>query len=84
MAAKGWKRGHEVEWDKEGEQWHYADTGEVADYDRSCIKCGEMPTSKGHDPCIGHIKGAISACCGHGIFPMSVMYPDEKEKTITE
>lgn len=26
-----------------------------------------MPTKEGYDACLGYIKGAKSACCGHGI-----------------
>ena len=74
--VKSWKRGHETEWDIEAKEWRYQDTGEIADYDRPCIKCKEMPMPEGCDPCIGHIEGAISACCGHGIFPMSIVYPE--------
>ena len=76
MTVKSWKRGHETEWAGDAEEWRYRDTGEIADYDRPCFKCKEMPTPEGCDPCIGYIEGAINACCGHGIFPMSIMYPD--------
>ena len=27
----------------------------------------KKPTPEGHDACIGHIDGAVSACCGHGM-----------------
>lgn len=47
----------------------YADTGEpvVHPSRRPCPKCHRLPTPDGHDPCLGHIEGAISACCGHGV-----------------
>ena len=77
MGARCWRRGHDTEWDEEAKEWRYADTGEIADYDRPCIKCGEMPTPDGYDPCIGYIEGATGACCGHGVFQMSVMYPED-------
>lgn len=32
-----------------------------------CIRCGRPPTKEGFDACIGHIEGAYSACCGHGV-----------------
>ncbi len=32
-----------------------------------CIRCGEPPTSEGHDACLGYIPGIKSACCGHGV-----------------
>jgi len=34
---------------------------------RTCPKCHRRPTKDGHDPCIANIKGALGACCGHGI-----------------
>lgn len=34
---------------------------------RPCKRCGRMPTKEGYDACLGYIKGAKSACCGHGI-----------------
>ena len=50
---------------------------------RPCPKCGELPTPcdlctyipEGpnavgpwmHDPCLGHVEGVKSACCGHGV-----------------
>lgn len=46
---------------------YYADTGELADYDRSCHRCGKMPTKEGYDACLGYIPGANHACCGHGV-----------------
>jgi len=48
-------------------QWVYADTKELANYDRPCSRCGRMPTKEGYDACIKEIPGAIGACCGHGI-----------------
>lgn len=65
MAARGFMRGHPVEYD--GEEWRYSDTGAIADDKRPCLRCGEHPTAEGHDSCLGHIAGAISACCGHGV-----------------
>jgi len=32
-----------------------------------CSRCGELPTVEGYDACLGSIKGAEGACCGHGI-----------------
>ena len=46
---------------------YYADDFSKADYDRPCIKCGEMPTKEGYDACLGHLEGVEFACCGHGI-----------------
>lgn len=65
MTVKSRLRGHEIEWCNG--RWHYSDTGEVADHDRPCIRCGEMPTPEGYDACLGFVPGAEYACCGHGI-----------------
>lgn len=31
-----------------------------------CPACKLKPGADGADPCLGHVRGAISACCGHG------------------
>lgn len=61
--TRGWK----IIWDFIKQKWFYADTGESADIERSCNRCGKFPTSDGHDACLGYIEGVESACCGHGI-----------------
>ena len=33
-----------------------------------------MPTKEGYDACLGHIDGAKSACCGHGVEEPYVLY----------
>jgi len=33
-----------------------------------------MPTPEGYDHCLGHIDGAVSACCGHGVEDPYVVY----------
>lgn len=58
-------RGHRIEF-IEGE-WYYADTGELADHDRSCVRCDRLPTEEGHDACLGKLRNVSSACCGHGV-----------------
>jgi len=58
-------RGHQIYYD--GVVWRYVDTNEIDTDSRPCKKCGRMPTKEGYDACIGHIEGASSACCGHGI-----------------
>ena len=65
MVAKSHQRGHEIEY--LAGQWCYSDTGELAEYDRSCKRCGDLPTAEGYDACIGYIPGALSVCCGHGV-----------------
>lgn len=58
-------RGHEIYYD--GETWRYCDNKRMVDDHRPCKRCGRVPTDEGYDACIGHIDGAVSACCGHGI-----------------
>ncbi len=64
MTAHQHLRGHPIIY-VDG-HWKYEDTGEIADYERPCTRCGEMPTKEGYDHCLGYIKGAKHACCGHG------------------
>lgn len=45
----------------------YSDTHTICDDSRPCKRCGCMPTKEGYDACLGHIEGATSACCGHGV-----------------
>lgn len=59
-------RGHRVICHANG-SFTWEDTGEICDWNRSCKHCGELPTPEGYDPCLGEIKGAEYACCGHGI-----------------
>lgn len=58
-------RGHEIYY--KNEKWYYLDDNSIADDSRPCKKCGKYPTKEGYDACIGYIKGATSACCGHGV-----------------
>jgi len=60
-------RGHEVYYNIQSATWHYCDTKEIADDSRVCKRCGRKPTPKGYDACLGHIGGATSVCCGHGV-----------------
>jgi hypothetical protein len=55
----------------EFDKYRYCDTGELV-YEaapRACPRCGEFPTSEGHDPCIANLPGVSNACCGHGVEP---------------
>ena len=56
--------GHKIYYD--GYVWRYLDDDSVLT-DRPCVRCGRMPTPEGYDACLGHIEGATSACCGHGV-----------------
>jgi hypothetical protein len=58
-------RGHEIYYN--GKEWRYRDTNEICNDDRPCKKCGRYPTVEGYDACLGHVFGAKSACCGHGV-----------------
>lgn len=61
----GHSRGNKIFFD--GNQWLFIDTKEPISKERPCTRCGKMPTKEGYDHCLGFIKGAESACCGHGI-----------------
>lgn len=78
MTAYAYTRGHKIEWDEAAEVWRYADTGEPVSEspggiwegmagDRPCAYCHQMPTSEGHDACLGELPGVKYACCGHGV-----------------
>ena len=70
---KSYSRGWEIYYD--GVNWRYCDNHElVKSGQRPCKRCGKMPTADGYDACLGHIAGAKSACCGHGIEKPFVMY----------
>ena len=47
---------------------------------RPCKKCGKFPTEEGFDYCLGYIKGATSACCGHGIENPYIIKEGNNEK----
>jgi len=70
MAATGYYRGHPIAFHERDGVWVYGDTGEpIKNHPRPCPRCGMPPTPEGHDWCLGHIPGAVSACCGHGVEP---------------
>jgi hypothetical protein len=71
-------RGHLIYWDPERQAWLYADDHSQATIERACLKCKLMPTVEGFDPCLGHIPGAVSACCGHGVSLGFVVYDEER------
>ena len=60
-------RGNKVYWD--GDCWRYFDGNErlTPGNHRKCPRCGNLPTKEGYDHCMGEIKGAVHACCGHGV-----------------
>ena len=60
--SRGWK----IVWDEVKQAWLWEDTKKSVKEERPCKHCGRMPTSEGYDACLGYIKNAKSACCGHG------------------
>jgi len=67
-----------------GEKEYYFDTGKEVDDNRPCVRCGCKPTPEGYDACLGHIKGARAACCGHGVHEGYVVMKDGTERKLTE
>lgn len=65
MTAFSYQRGHKIIYKN---SWIYADNNQSISVERSCIKCGKMPTKEGYDACLGYIPNVVSACCGHGIY----------------
>lgn len=67
MTAIREESGHLTYYDTKTNTWRYEDTNEpIKNNPRPCKKCGHYKTKEGYDHCIGHIKFAKSACCGHG------------------
>lgn len=73
MLAKSHSRGNEIYYDKEG-IWRYSEDNSKFDDSKPCKRCGNFPNKDGADFCVGNIKGASSACCGHGIEVPFVMF----------
>jgi len=69
VPAHSFVSGYPVEYDYKGKVWRYLDNGIDVEKlpNRPCPKCGKMPTPEGYDACLGHIQGAVAACCGHGV-----------------
>ena len=74
MSAHGHVRGHPVT--LRGATWVFDDTKQPVDETRPCARCGRAPTPEGYDACLGHIPGAVAACCGHGVAEPYVMMED--------
>ena len=62
----GYNRGHEYSYEWKGLEFHLENPSPVSK-EKSCIKCGKIPTREGHDACLGTLPGVIAACCGHGV-----------------
>ena len=78
--ATSYSRGHKTYYDWNTKNWRYSDNNEIVNDNRPCKKCGCLPTKEGYDACLGHIDGAIHACCGHGVEEGYIMYPDKTVK----
>ena len=72
--VKSHSRGWETYYD--GKDWRYTDNNEIDNGKRPCKKCGRLPNKDGSDACLGHIEGAKSACCGHGVHDKYVLYEE--------
>jgi hypothetical protein len=78
MTAKSHSQGHPIEC-IEGVGWVYSDNKELVEGNsRMCAKCNQPPTVEGHDACLGHIKGATSVCCGHGVTEPVIVRASDK------
>ena len=75
--ATSYSRGHKTYYDWGTKNWRYSDNNEIVNDTRPCKKCGCSPTKEGYDACLGHIDGAIHACCRHGAEKGYIMYPDK-------
>ena len=67
MTARSRVNGNALVFGKDG--WEYRLTGDPAMVEAPlpCPRCGTVPDADGHDGCLGHVQGAWSACCGHGV-----------------
>lgn len=64
--TRSYYRGHKIYF-ADG-LWIYYDTLQPVRYNknRSCGKCNQSNTTKGHDACLKTLPGLMNACCGHG------------------
>jgi hypothetical protein len=47
------------------------------------VRDNSNPTIWFHDPCLGHLWGVRSACCGHGVEPGYVTRASGQTETLT-
>jgi len=85
VTARSHYRGCAIYFDEAMQLWRYEDSDSpVRDHwkDRTCGKCGEPFTEKGHDPCIANLPGIQNACCGHGRDEEAyVQFEDERRES---
>jgi len=80
--ATAFSRGHAIYFD--GKNWKYLDNNQIVYEERPCKRCGQTPTKEGYDACLGHIKGATSACCGHGVGKGYVVLKNKEVKEMID
>lgn len=73
-------RGNKLWYDCAGEVWRYVVNNDIANYELPCVRCGQLPTVEGYDYCLGHIKGAKHACCGHGVKKPYIIWENDDEQ----
>ncbi|KKL21680.1 hypothetical protein LCGC14_2443020 [marine sediment metagenome] len=59
-------KGHPIQ--IKSNKWIYSDTKQKVEsnINRKCGYCKIPNNKKGHDACLGELKGLMNACCGHG------------------
>lgn len=69
--------GHDIFFDPKADVWKYCDNeAPILTEDRSCIRCGCMPTKDGHDYCLRNLGSVTNACCGHGVQEGYIQFED--------
>lgn len=81
MTVTSYFRGHEVYYDFDKQNWFYTDDNTIATENvRPCKRCGQLPTDRGHDYCLGDLgENVTSACCGHGVRKGFILFEDGRE-----
>lgn len=72
MTATGYVRGNPVYWD--GIAWCFLDGVPIEAEERPCVVCHVTVGRDDPDPCIGMLPGVTSACCGHGVESLFIVF----------
>lgn len=62
-------RGNDICFDESVKRWRYTSDNSLTSEkynNKPCIRCGQLPTTEGHDACLGTLIGVMNSCCGHG------------------